>query len=248
MEMNGLHRDAVFQSLPRPTVVLDTDFVIRAVNKAYLTATAREAGELLNVPMFDAFPDNPEEPEADGVANLSRSLEQAARSRRSDNMLIQRYDLHDPTSGNWLLRHWSPLNTPVLDDTRVVALLHQVEDVTPLQEDLQRVMQRYRDIMLADRLSDAEARRLADAARAFARSTTDYLAMAAEIMHLRHALTSRATIEQAKGLIMAERRCTPEVAFDVLARISQGTNVKVVNVAAALVCEAHGPMTEGRTP
>jgi hypothetical protein len=86
--MNGLHRDSVFQALPRPTVLLDTDFVIRAVNKAYLTATSREADELVDVAMFDAFPDNPEDPDADGAANLNRSLERAARFQRPDNMLI----------------------------------------------------------------------------------------------------------------------------------------------------------------
>lgn len=240
--MNDLHSDAVFQSLPRPTVLLDTDFVIRAVNNAYLSATTRTADDLVNVHMFDAFPDSPEDPDADGVANLNRSLERAARSRRPDNMLIQRYDIHHATSGEWVLRHWSPLNSPVLRDTRVVALLHQVEDVTPL-EDLRRVIEGCRDILQEDPPDDADARTFADAARAFARSATVYQAMATEIMHLRRALTTRATIEQAKGIIMAEHRCTPEAAFDVLARLSQDTHVKVVDVAAALVYQAQRAAT-----
>jgi len=245
MHMKELHRDTVFQSLPRPTVLLDTDFVIRAANNAYLTATGRTADELVNVHMFDAFPDNPDDPDADGVTNLNRSLERVARSRRPDNMLIQRYDIHDHTSGEWVLRHWSPLNTPVLDDDRVVALLHQVEDVTPLEEDLLRVMELYRDLMEEAPLTDADARRFAEAARAFARSAADHQAMATEVMHLRRALTSRATIDQAKGIVMAERRCTPEAAFEVLAHLSQETNVKVVDVAAALVYKAQGPEKQG---
>jgi AmiR/NasT family two-component response regulator len=69
--------------------------------------------------------------------------------------------------------------------------------------------------------------------------------MAAEVMHLRRALTSRATIDQAKGIIMAERRCTPEAAFDLLARLSQDTHVRVVDVAAALVYKAQAPRTKG---
>lgn len=239
--MNGLHGDTVFRSLPRPTVLLDTDFVIRAVNDAYLTATARTAGELVDVHMFDAFPDNPEEPDADGVANLNRSLERAARSRRPDNMLIQRYDIHDAASGRWGLRHWSPLNTPILEGNRVVGLLHQVEDVTPLEDDLRRVMERYRDILQQGALTEAEACGFTDAARAFATAATDYQAMATEIMHLRRALTSRSTIDQAKGIIMAERRCTPGAAFDVLTRLSQDTNVRVADVAAALVYKAQRP-------
>lgn len=237
--MNEVQSDAVFQALPRPTVLLDTDFVIRAANKAYLTATARAADELVNVHMFDAFPDNPEDPDADGVANLNLSLERAARTRRPDNMLVQRYDIHHTVSGGWARRHWSPLNTPVVQDERVVALLHQVEDVTPM-EDLRTVIEGCRDLMQDEPPTQVDARTFADAARAFARSATDYHAMATEIMHLRRALTSRGTIEQAKGIIMAERRCTPEAAFDVLARLSQETNVRVVDVAAALVYQARG--------
>jgi hypothetical protein len=245
MNLKGLHRDTVFQSLPRPTLVLDTDFVIRAANQAYLSATARSADALVDMDMFEAFPDNPEDPDADGVANLTRSLERAARARRPDNMLIQRYDICDAASGRWSLRHWIPSNTAVLDGHRVVALLHQVEDVTPFEDGLRRVMERCRDIVGGDSPTEADASTFADAAQAFARSATDYHAMAAEILHLRRALTSRATIDQAKGIIMAERRCTPAAAFDVLARLSQDTNVRVVDVAAALVYRAQGPRTQG---
>ncbi|WP_296606541.1 ANTAR domain-containing protein [Nocardioides sp.] len=244
MDLNELHPDAVFRALPRPTVLLDTDFVIRAANDAYLAATARSTDELVDVPMFDAFPDNPDDSGADGVANLNRSLEQVARSRHPHNMLVQRYDILDSVDGRWMLRYWSPLNIPVLDDGRVVGLLHQVEDITPLEKDLRRAMEGYRDIVQEGPLTDGDARRFADAARAFARSATDYQVMAEEIMNLRRALTSRATIDQAKGIVMAERRCTPEAAFEVLAALSQDTNVKLIDVAAALVYKAQGPAPE----
>ena len=42
-------------------------------------------------------------------------------------------------------------------------------------------------------------------------------------------------IEQAKGIIMAQRRCGPEEAFDLLRRASQRTNVKVHVLAARIV-------------
>nr|WP_296067516.1 GAF and ANTAR domain-containing protein [uncultured Actinoplanes sp.] len=53
--------------------------------------------------------------------------------------------------------------------------------------------------------------------------------------HMQAAMASRAVIEQAKGIIMAERRCTPEEAFALLTKISQDTNRKVRDIAAALV-------------
>jgi hypothetical protein len=44
-----------------------------------------------------------------------------------------------------------------------------------------------------------------------------------------------AVIEQAKGIIMAQQRCGPEQAFDLLRQASQRTNVKVHVLAAHIV-------------
>ena len=42
-------------------------------------------------------------------------------------------------------------------------------------------------------------------------------------------------IEQAKGVIMAQRGCGPEEAFDLLRRASQRTNIKLHALAAQIV-------------
>jgi hypothetical protein len=60
----------------------------------------------------------------------------------------------------------------------------------------------------------------------------------AEVRQLRRALRTRPTIDQAKGIIMADRRCTPTEAFDVLKKLSMDTNVPLADVAAALVYQA----------
>jgi GAF domain-containing protein len=54
------------------------------------------------------------------------------------------------------------------------------------------------------------------------------------------AMESRAIIEQAKGIIMGQRRCTAQEAFILLSKVSQDSNRKLRDVAAALVAEAHG--------
>ena len=56
-----------------------------------------------------------------------------------------------------------------------------------------------------------------------------------EVQQLRYALTSRATIEQAKGILMADHHCTPDEAFDLLVALSQDSNVPLRDVARALV-------------
>ena len=54
------------------------------------------------------------------------------------------------------------------------------------------------------------------------------------------AMRSRAAIEQAKGILMAERNVSAEEAFDLLRQASQNENRKLRDVARQLVDE-HGP-------
>jgi transcriptional regulator with GAF, ATPase, and Fis domain len=55
------------------------------------------------------------------------------------------------------------------------------------------------------------------------------------IAQLRTALSSRAVIDQAIGIIMARRRCGPAEALGVLRKISNDRNIKLREVAASLV-------------
>lgn len=68
-----------------------------------------------------------------------------------------------------------------------------------------------------------------------------YHTAAALAGHLQNAMESRAVIEQAKGIIMGERRCTTEDAFAILSKVSQDSNRKLRDVAAALVELAQRP-------
>jgi GAF domain-containing protein len=55
---------------------------------------------------------------------------------------------------------------------------------------------------------------------------------------LQQAMQSRAVIEQAKGILMGQRRCGPQEAFDLLVLLSQSSNRKLRDVAEALVAQA----------
>jgi GAF domain-containing protein len=55
------------------------------------------------------------------------------------------------------------------------------------------------------------------------------------VVNLQSALESRAVIEQAKGILVAEHGCDPELAFKELSRMSQNTNRKVRDISADLV-------------
>ena len=55
---------------------------------------------------------------------------------------------------------------------------------------------------------------------------------------LQLAMQSRAVIEQAKGILIGQRRCQPEEAFNILIKLSQDSNRKLREVAQALVDHA----------
>lgn len=53
--------------------------------------------------------------------------------------------------------------------------------------------------------------------------------------HLQEALANRSTIDQALGVLMAQNRCSRDVAFGILRRASQHRNLKLREVAAAVI-------------
>ncbi len=56
-----------------------------------------------------------------------------------------------------------------------------------------------------------------------------------DLTHLRTAMTTRALIEQAKGILMERHKIKEDEAFTVLTHASQGTNTKLRDVAAELI-------------
>ncbi|SDM76274.1 ANTAR domain-containing protein [Streptomyces sp. cf386] len=73
-------------------------------------------------------------------------------------------------------------------------------------------------------------------------SSAEDAALLAEVVELRvrneqlgRALASHAVIDQARGMVMALARCPSDRAWDLLVDVSQHCNVKLRDVAAALV-------------
>ncbi|WP_406490229.1 ANTAR domain-containing protein [Streptomyces phaeochromogenes] len=72
-------------------------------------------------------------------------------------------------------------------------------------------------------------------------------ALAVEVLELRakneqlsQALVSRPVIDQARGMVMVLAPCSSERAWDLLVEVSQHCNVKLRDVAAALVATTKG--------
>ena len=123
----------LFEAAPGAYVVLAPDLHIVAVTDGYLRATMTVREAIVGRHIFDVFPDNPSDPAATGVKNLRASLERVLATGAADVMPVQKYDIPRPEAqgGGFEERHWSPVNSPVLDEQgRVEFIIHRVEDVT----------------------------------------------------------------------------------------------------------------------
>lgn len=130
----------LFDAMPAPSLILTPDLLIAAVNEAYLKATRTERQALLGRYIFDAFPDNPDDPEAQSTANLSASFARVIRDGVPDVMAIQKYDIRVGEHGEFEERYWSPVNTPVFDERGVLThIIHRVEDVTRIMFERSRL-------------------------------------------------------------------------------------------------------------
>ncbi|MDA9408175.1 hypothetical protein XH80_15985 [Bradyrhizobium sp. CCBAU 45384] len=97
------------------------------INPAYANATLTDRDSIVGRSLFEVFPDNPDEPLADGVSNLYASLRTVAQTGQPHAMAVQRYDIRD-ADGTFVERHWQPINSPIRDgDGRLAFLLHHVE-------------------------------------------------------------------------------------------------------------------------
>lgn len=136
MKNTASHLDfqLLFEQAPALFLVLgvDPDFTILGASEAYLKATLTQRS-IVGRPLFDVFPENPDDTVSEGVQNLRSSLHRAIASKAPDTMPLQKYDIPRPAEegGGFEERYWSPVNAPILSPAgKVLWILHRVDDVT----------------------------------------------------------------------------------------------------------------------
>jgi len=106
----------------------------------------------------------------------------------------------------------------------------------PVQEQVLGALNIYSTVPRAFDARSVEVGTTFAAHAAIAVANADLYASTAErAEQLQAAMSSRAVIEQAKGVLMGQRRCTPSEAFDLLIVASQRENVKLRIVAERIV-------------
>jgi PAS domain S-box-containing protein len=124
---------SIFQALPGNYIILLPDapkFTIVAFNDKRAAETFTRQDHI-GRGIFEAFPDNPDDPEANGVAMLTASLETVLRTKHAHQMTVQKYDIPKADGRGFEMRYWLPVNIPVMNaEGEVGYIIHAAEDVT----------------------------------------------------------------------------------------------------------------------
>lgn len=163
--------EAVFKSTPALLLLIGVDpaFTLLDASDSYLKTSHTERDQIVGRPLFEVFPDNPDDLNANGAANLRASLLRVLKTGLPDTMAVQKYDVRRPDSegGGFEARYWSPVNVPVLGpDGQIRFILQRVEEVTELARQSEGELMRLEVIARGQELQEAN-RQLREATEQF---------------------------------------------------------------------------------
>lgn len=152
----------VFELLPSPHMLLDSELRFVYANAAYLRTTMRSWPEIEGRVLFDAFPN-----EGESGRRLRASFERVLESGEPDTLAFIPYDIPGP-DGRFETRYWSATHVPITspDGTRYV--LQNTIDVTevaqmreaavlPYRQGSAQLIEKARDVEQAHRRLMAES-------------------------------------------------------------------------------------------
>jgi signal transduction histidine kinase/ActR/RegA family two-component response regulator len=126
---------ALFRASPYAYLVMAPDLTIIGASGAYLRSVRRTEEEIVGQYVFDAFPENPDNPTATDVSEIRSSLLRALAKGEADTTAFVRYAVPVETSDGKVFeeRYWSTVHTPVLaEDGTPLFVVQNPVDVTDL--------------------------------------------------------------------------------------------------------------------
>jgi PAS domain S-box-containing protein len=131
----SLSFESLFTAVPSALLLLDLELAVVDANPAFCALLGRRRTDLRGRRLFDLFPDNPDDPAADGAQAVRASLEAARDTGSVQAMPLQRYDTSTAEGGVFARRYWSIVNAPIVDEHgETVLVLNRVEDVSAFVE------------------------------------------------------------------------------------------------------------------
>jgi PAS domain S-box-containing protein len=126
---------ALFRATPYPYLILDVNLNILGASATYLRSVNRTEEELVGLHIFDAFPENPDDPASTNVAEVKASIARALAKREPDTTPFLRYSVPVGTADGIVFeeRYYSAIHTPVMDERgELLCVLQNAIDVTSL--------------------------------------------------------------------------------------------------------------------
>ncbi|PQP23492.1 PAS domain-containing protein [Rhodococcus opacus] len=128
VEIPGSIYQAFFEKMPVIAFVVDRERRIVAVTDRLLGGGPNSRDALVGRNVFEMFPDNPDDPQANGTEVLRESLDRAFLTGEVEVLPRQRYDAR-AEDGQFVERYWLPENNPVRNaDGDVAFVIHSVVD------------------------------------------------------------------------------------------------------------------------
>jgi PAS domain S-box-containing protein len=120
----------LFEALPSPYMILDTDLRYVAANQAYAEATNHAVSELIGQKLFDLFPN-----EGEAGQRLQESFLRVIRSGRSDTLAHIHYAIPASNGDGFEDRYWTAVHFPIQDENgHVTHVVQNTVDVTELHQ------------------------------------------------------------------------------------------------------------------
>lgn len=130
-EVEGPDFRQIVEHSPEYLLVVATDaptYTIVAVSNAFLDLTGTERDAIVGESVFDAFPENPKDPDTTDLHRVESAFERAIEEKEPVTTPLLRYDI--PQSEGFEERYWMPKTLPVVEEGRVDYIIHRVEDMT----------------------------------------------------------------------------------------------------------------------
>ena len=126
---------ALFRASPYPYLVMTPDLTIVGASGAYLRSVRRTEEDIVGRYVFEAFPEDPDNPAATDISEVRGSLLRALAKGEPDATAFVRYAVPVDTPDGRVFeeRYWSTVHTPVLDgDGNPIFVVQNPVDVTEL--------------------------------------------------------------------------------------------------------------------
>ncbi|SPJ26113.1 sensor histidine kinase [Palleronia abyssalis] len=132
-EVRHIDLGIFFDAAPNAQLVFTPDLRIVAANQRYCAMLRRQPEDLVGFRVFEVFPPNPDDPNADAEAELQASADAVVATGQAQEMPLRQHDVLE-ADGRYGTRYWRILNSPVFADAsepeRVTHVIHTAEDVT----------------------------------------------------------------------------------------------------------------------